>query len=488
MDPYQFPKKIKKALESKDFKELTVNSLWSFAGSIVSKAFLFGAWLMVAKMLGKEGNGEVGIIRSTINLFAIFAGSGIAMTTTKYIPEYLDNDRDKVSRIISLTILVTVITGVLLSFGMYVGAEYIAEGILNAPNLTDTFRISAFVLFLSAITSLISGCLKGFGAFRELSYINTYYGVGLFVFLYFGTKYYDIEGTFIGFTLSSLLLAVLGLYHLWKHMGNHRLFFTLSFKEEYNILKKFTLPAILTGIMVVPFKWTADTILVNQPNGFQQLGLYNVVILFQTFMVMLTTTIDAPLITLMVKENISKKIERLSLIMPWAIGVFMVLPILFFPNLFGYILGEEYAGDVNFKGTLFLILITTTIMLYKQGIARVMIVNGLMWFSFFSNLVWGLLLLATFYFVWDKNSTTLSFSYFMAYLLNTVIILPIYLKMKIISPTLIISKTSLAIWIFFFLIIWVLYYYEVNMIVRALLMVFFLGMFAFLFYKLITKK
>lgn len=482
-------KLIRKVNKSDDLRELSINSFWSLLGSGISKGLLFLAWLMVAKILGKEGNGEVGIVRSTINVFVIFVGSGIALTTTKFIPELLDKDKSRVGKIISLTLTISIVIGLFLSLLLFVGSSYVANNILNAPDLLNTLKISAFLLFLSAVSSVLSGCLKGFKDFKSLMIVNFFYGISLLGLLYYGTIKYGVEGTFTGFTISTLILVILGGYYLRKKMDLNGVALSFKFKGEYAILRHFTLPAILTGVMVMPFKWGLDTIMVNHENGFRELGLFSALILFQNLVMMVTTTLDAPLVTIMVKEKINKKIERLNLIVPWAIGIFMVLPVFFFPNIYGVLLGQEYMEDANYKGTLFLMLLTTTIMLYKQGIARIMIVNNLMWLSFLSNLIWGLLLIMVFYFTKIKNAESMAFAYFIAYTVNTLIIIPIYVKRKIIPLSLIKSRLSIFIWIIFSILVITLYRFDIYSITfRVLGLIISMGIFASLFYKLLIKE
>lgn len=480
---------LNKINSSRDLKELSVNSLWSILGSVISKGLIFLAWLMVAKILGKEGNGEVGIVRSTINVFAIFVGSGIALTTTKYIPELLQENSKRVSKILTLSISFSSALGFILSLLLFFGSAYISNNILNAPQLELTLKISAFILFLTVVSSVITGCLKGFKDFKGLLICNLIYGISLFTSLYFLTTTYGVEGTFIGFCLGTLTLVLSGGILLLRNMHKNKLSFDFSFKGELKVLKNFTLPAILTGAMVMPFKWGIDTLMVNNVNGYEELGLYAALILFQNLIMMVTATLDAPLITIMVKKQLDKRIEKLNLITPWAIGIYIVLPILFFPSIFNIFLSEEYINDKNFYSTLLLIMLTTTIILYKQGIARIMIVNSLMWFSFFSNLLWGLILLFSFYFMENKTSETMAYSYFLAYLINTIIIIPVFIKRKIIPLSLIKSKWAIMIWVLFISDFILFYFYEVsNILLKILLFIFSIGAFTLFFYKLLIKR
>ena len=480
---------LKKINSSADLKELSVNSLWSMLGAVISKGLIFLAWLMVAKILGKEGNGEVGIVRSTINVFAIFVGSGIALTTTKYIPELLYENSKKVNKIFTLSISFSSALGFLLSLFLFFGAGYISTHILNASQLELTLKISAYVLFLTVISSVITGCLKGFKDFKGLLICNVIYGISLFLALYFLTNAYGVEGTFTGFCIGTLMLVLSGGILVAKNMYKNNLKFDFKFNEEFKILRNFTLPAILTGAMVMPFKWGIDTLMVNHKNGYEELGLYSALILFQSLIMMVTATLDAPLITIMVKKQIDKRIERLNLITPWAIGIYIVLPVLFFPSIFNVFLSEEYVNDPNFYSTLLFIMLTTTIILYKQGIARIMIVNSLMWFSFFSNLIWGTILIFSFYFMENKNAETMAYAYFFAYLFNTLIIIPFFIKKKIIPLSLIQSKWAIFIWILLIADFILLYSYDLSDIfIKLLLFISSFGAFILFFYKLLMKK
>ncbi|WP_062053293.1 oligosaccharide flippase family protein [Aquimarina longa] len=481
--------KIKNFQFSNDLKELIRNSFWSLLGGIISKVTLFIAWVMVAKILGKEGNGQVGIVKSTINMFVLFVGSGIGLTVTKYIPQLLSENLHRINKIISLSFVVSIIVGLFLSSVLFFGAEFLSTTILNSPSLVITLKISAFLLFLNAINGVLSGSLQGFKGFKDLMIINSIYGVVLFGLLYYGALLYGIEGTFLGFVLGTFFQVILSFYFLRKHMHKNTIKFTFAFKEEYRVLKKFTLPAILTGLMVIPFKWLVDTIMVNSDNGYAYLGLYAAIVLFQTLLLMITNTINAPLITIMTKKNSSGSIDRINVVLPWAIGILVSLPILFFSYFFGSIFGKEYVLDDNYRVTLFLVVFTTVVMLYKQGLARIMIVNNLMWFSFLSNMIWGVALLVSFYCFSDKTPKSLAISYLIAYSINTIIVFPIYIKRKIIPIHLIKSTDSFIIWILFITIVVSVYYYpDMSIGLRLISMIGSMLVFSFFFYRLIMIK
>lgn len=62
-------------------------------GNVISKFALLVATIFVTKYLGKKEYGQFGIIKSTILMFAMFAGLELGMTATKYISQYKSTDK-----------------------------------------------------------------------------------------------------------------------------------------------------------------------------------------------------------------------------------------------------------------------------------------------------------------------------------------------------------------------------------------------------------
>ena len=68
-------------------------AFWTFCGTVLGKFFVLIAGIVVANILGKEQYGELGLVRSTINMFVIFGAAGLGLTATKYIAEFRNTDK-----------------------------------------------------------------------------------------------------------------------------------------------------------------------------------------------------------------------------------------------------------------------------------------------------------------------------------------------------------------------------------------------------------
>ena len=140
--------KIVKTLSSDLNRKIFSQSFWIVLGNVISKFTLLIATIFMAKYLDKEEYGQFGIIKSTILMFAMFAGMELGMTATKFIAQYRFSQKRKLERIVGMSTFFAIVISILISFLIYLFAIPIAHQI-NAPNLNAEIKISAFILFFS---------------------------------------------------------------------------------------------------------------------------------------------------------------------------------------------------------------------------------------------------------------------------------------------------------------------------------------------------
>ena len=111
---------VQKWVESKQQELLPANSLrarfttaafWSIAGAVVSRGCVLLASIACARLLGKTGFGELGMIQSTVGVFGIFAGLGLGLTATKFVSEFRDSDPERVGQILGLSSVTAAVSG-----------------------------------------------------------------------------------------------------------------------------------------------------------------------------------------------------------------------------------------------------------------------------------------------------------------------------------------------------------------------------------------
>lgn len=440
---------------------LARGAFWSLLGTLISQGLGFVALILVARMLGKEGFGELGVIQNTVGMFGVFAGFGLGITATKHVAEFRLKDPAKAGRIMTLCALFAVGSGGLIALVLVLSAPWLAAQTLAAPHLSGLLQVGAVLLLLNALNGTQTGALAGFEAFRAITTINLWAGLTKFPLMVGGVYLAGVTGAVWG------LVASTGIHWLLNHLALRRVARRAGVPfgelrgcgQEWKVLYGFSLPALLSGSMVAPVQWACMAMLVNQPGGYAEMGIYSAALVFKGIMMFLGNTINAPLLSMVAHEKVSSedRLSKVNILLTWGLGVFVALPLLCFPELVQMLYGQKFS-DESFTKTFVLIVFITCIIVYKQGLARVLIAGNLLWWGFLSNLIWGVLVLFSAFFLVKWGAVGLAAAYAIAYILNTVVFVPWYLRLGLVPRSTIISFEAAVIWlvtIFLILMNWI---------------------------------
>ena len=280
--------------------ELFNGTFWSIGGAILSKGILFFAWILVGRILGTYEYGEFGVIRNTVLMFSSFAGFGLGLTATKYVSEYLKYDKQKVERLIGLSLLFGFIMGGAIFILTMLLSPWVADSMLKSPHLVIDLQIASITLLFSSINGAQTGVLQGLQAFKRIALLNFYQSLFAFPLFIVGAYYGDVRGSVVAYALSIILNCVLSYYVIKKELKYNHL--AIDYKNawlEKSVLYKFSLPAVLSGILATIFKWFADVMLINTSDGYNAMGIFTAVYTFNTILMMLSIMLDAPFLTVM---------------------------------------------------------------------------------------------------------------------------------------------------------------------------------------------
>jgi len=248
---------------------------WTMAGAVISRSLMLAASVLVARMLGKTGFGELGMIRSTIGMFGVFAGFGLGLTATKHVAEFRQSDPDRAGRIIGLSGLFAMLTGGLMALGLFIFAPWLAEHTINAPHLTGVLRIGALILFVNALNGAQTGALAGFEAFKTIAHVNIFVGLLSFPILVCGAYFGGLTGAVWALVINLGVNWLLNHLALRKESRRHNIPFTFKqCSHEMPILWKFSMPAVINSLMAGPVIWGCKSMLVNKPGGYAELGAF----------------------------------------------------------------------------------------------------------------------------------------------------------------------------------------------------------------------
>jgi len=376
-------------------------------------------------MLGKVGLGELGIISSTAGMFGVFAGFGLGMTSTKYVAEHRFKDPAKAGRIMALTGLTAAVTGGTMALALAILAPWLARHTLAAPHLTGLLKISALSLFLGALNGAQVGALGGFEAFRTGAILALVGGIASFPLVVGGVYLAGLSGAVWAGVASSGLSWLLCHLALRREAARAGVPFTFSgCLQELPVLWRFSFPAFLSGTMVAPVTWACNAILVNQPNGYAEMGLFNVAGQWRSLVLFLPMTMGRVVLPLMCDAHGRGDVQRYAKVVGanlraiWAIALPITVLGIGASPLLAQIYGREF---IEARYVIAVLLLATFLNVVNGTVGQALVSSGKMWVGTIMNLAWAMVLLASAQILVTQNgSLGLSVAYLIAYTAHTV--------------------------------------------------------------------
>ena len=229
---------------------LVRGAFWSFVGAAISRGMMLMATIVVARLLGREIFGELGIIQSTIGMFAVFAGFGMGLTSTKHIAEFRKTDPERAGRVMMLTGVVALVVSTLMALVLAVLSPWLALRTLDAPHLAETLRIASLILLITAVNGAQTGVLAGFEAFKTIARVNFFVGICSFPLMVGGALLGGLNGAVWGIVACQAVNW--GLNHWAIRCEARRADVPFSFSGcagEMRVLWSFSLPMVLAGAL-----------------------------------------------------------------------------------------------------------------------------------------------------------------------------------------------------------------------------------------------
>ena len=414
-------------------KKVLQGTFWLTLGSVMAKGLTALAYLVLARILTVSAYGEYGMVKSTIDNFLIFATMGVGLTATKYISELKDDDKERASNILGASIVaVTFLSGIVfLVLVLFSGT--LASDVLGNESLTIPLILAGAVLLFISVNGVVSGALLGLQNYRKMSVINILQGVFLFSLLCLGGYYYGIVGAVAGNLVAMVLVCFMSLLILKSSMKAAAMRISLQrFKESLLTIYKFAVPASLGMIVVAPTIWILNTMLVNTPNGYTELGIYTAAMVFSLAIRTVNTSLSNALLPIFLAKDIeiTPKKEFFNYHGAWIMCLLISLPFILFPEIAAYVLGGKYPmKDVIM--ILELSIVSTFFISFKQGIHRDMIKKNKMWLSVLSTSIFAFTALGMFFLFKEYGALGFAIAFLIGYFINAVIVIPLFVHLKV---------------------------------------------------------
>ena len=462
-------------------QKITFGILWTLFGTILSRAFNLIAFLLLARLLSIEDYGRFGLIRSFVLTMTTLGIASFGITATRFIAKYLNKDKNRVERIISLSRKVVLYFSTFILFFLLLFANKIAEIYFNDIELSNDIRISSIAIFFMSLNGLQLGILSGLERFKEISIINIFNGIIFLPLILILGYYYGLTGAVISLVINSFFIWQMSFFYTKRAIKENDInYISVKIHQEKKAVLNFTIPSFLSGLMLSPIIMIANIILANSPDGYFELGIYNAAYNYSIISITIVISIGQVLYPYAIKLSGENKIfDFFNINLPWFIGIIINVPLILFSDILGFTFGKEYL-DTNISNVIAVVILFTLIIIYRQAIARNYAVKDLMWLAVIDNAIWGILAIFFSYYLVEYGAIGRAYSFLLAYIINSIILFPIFIKKGLIHKNLILVKENLFV-IILILILFYLTFYDLNIISKIFLVIFSNVIIAFVF-------
>jgi O-antigen/teichoic acid export membrane protein len=247
---------------------------WTLLGTGVARVSTFIMMTILARMLGPEDFGAIGILQSTLAVMGTFAGLGLSNTALRYVAAHKNEDAVRCGRIVALLLLVASASGIFAAIVIILLAPWLARNVLGAPELSGPLMLGSPIFFFSLVAGVHIGSLIGMQRFRAVAMVDLLDGTISLVLTLTLVKFFGLSGFSAVLLLKSAFDWLLAAYLAGRARTHHGIILNwCDAWSERGILVSFSLPAFLSSMSYAPIIWAGQTLLARN-SGYDQLGIF----------------------------------------------------------------------------------------------------------------------------------------------------------------------------------------------------------------------
>jgi len=263
-------------------RRLARGSFWSLLSNGIGQGLSLLASVVTARYLGVVDFGKLGVVLTTVTMFAAVGSAGMGVAVTKHVAQFRKEDPGRAGRIIGMSSATAAIAGALVCIVLISVAPWLAANALVAPTLVRELRISALILFFASVNGYQLGALAGFEAFRAAAAANFFRGLVGFPILVAGAAYGGLTGAVFA---TGLVTAISCWAHgtmLRRQCRSHGVPVSYDLcREDFRILYRFCLPVLIAELSYMPALWASNAALARGA-GYSETGLFHAAFQWQT--------------------------------------------------------------------------------------------------------------------------------------------------------------------------------------------------------------
>jgi O-antigen/teichoic acid export membrane protein len=200
------------------------------------------------------------------------------------------------------------------------------------------------------------------------------------------------------------------------------IYYTRRF-EEWRVLLHFSLPAFLAASVTLPITWLANVLLVNQPNGYVQMGIFNAANQWRIALLFLPGIISQPVVPVLSelygKQALQLYRRALRLNLMATLGV-TLLPAGIIAAASSSIMSAYGAQFADGRLTLIFLAFAAALAAVSGIIGSAIASMEKMWYGFGLNCIWGASFLIASSLLVKHGAQGLAIAYMVSYVVHLI--------------------------------------------------------------------
>jgi O-antigen/teichoic acid export membrane protein len=250
------------------------SSRWVLAGAILSKPIQLFTNILVARLLGPESFGALGLASSLAGTLSLVAGLGLGDAVNKYLAEYYQKDRRKGSELAAVIIWTALLFTAIFVVVLWATRSFWIGVVFPASTTMRVVSLSLCLTVGNLMFSLLLGIFSGLQRFREFT-ILVLMQAGAVALFAAAVAFYGTEGALLAYaggTFVAVLWGVIKVRKLERGLATMPAF--RAFRQLKTIFN-FAIPIWVGAFALAPFATFTFVFLAHQPNGVYHLGIFN---------------------------------------------------------------------------------------------------------------------------------------------------------------------------------------------------------------------
>ena len=342
--------------------------------------------LYIIRIYDKDMFGTYAMILNTAILIGGIADLGMGSVASRFVAEFKNNQEQRAKNILKLSLCISAITSVVISFSFFLLNDYIVKFLFGNFIFKNEVLISSLIILFFTLNTTLTGVLVGLGFFSQLAKISAIGGLTYLLLPLLLKNSLGIFGILLGVGLS-YFLQVLLMYVLIIRNGLLKNSKNQDFQlfSEINLLYKYALPGTIGGLTAVFALWLLQYNLLQSYGGTKLIADYNVAFSIKSIVLILPAIVNSVSLNFLngilgKEKKAYKNAFKLSNYITIYSTILIACIFSVFNNYILLLFGKQYETNSSF---LFILLIATIPEAITISRSQILTSENKIWKSFF---------------------------------------------------------------------------------------------------------